>query len=377
MKHKHSASGAKRVAIGFGILAILFPAVALFGYNPFQDNLGTVQSPDPVVARWASMPFEWYLNPSVPDNNVSGCSTSLATCIQQTLADGYAMWTHAQVPIAGVPQTLTDLTVSYAGSSTITAPNAADCQNVIGFSDTNSSDFSTGTIAFTAVATVTQPAGTTGYFTYNCSGGVTKTCDLKDCMADADTEFNPNITFSVSTTPPSGTFSLQAVATHEEGHSLGLDHSGIAHAVMFPFGDTTLSGQELSLSTDDAIGISYLYPCTAHSTTGHCTADFSTATGVISGTVTLNGAGVFAAHVVIVNASTGNVVTDRLTKPDGTYKLEGVPPGNYKVLALPLSLNSNSGILTLGNFSGWACGYADSTCTTVPQNPTNYTGRYH
>lgn len=371
MKRRCSTGGTKRVVIAMGILALMFPAVLLWGYNTFLDNLGTIQAPVPVVPRWASMPFEWYLNPSVPSNNVTGCTASLSTCLQQTLADGYATWANAK--IAG--QTLTDLSVKYAGSSTTTAPNATDCQNVIGFSDSTSSDFPTGTIAFTSVATVTRPAGTTGSFQYNCSGGVTKTCDLDDCMADADIEFNPKITFSTASTPPSGSFSLQSVATHEEGHSLGLDHSGIAHVVMFPFGDTTSAGQQLALSTDDAIGISYLYPCT--SVSGNCTGIFSQETGVISGTVSLNGTGVFAAHVVVVNTSTGNAVADRLTGSNGAYKIEGIPPGNYQVLALPLAPNSNSGILTLSNFSGWECGYADSSCTTVPQNPTSYTGRYH
>ena len=370
MRHKHSGGGARRIAMGLGALAIMLSAALLFGYNTFQDNLGTIQAPVPVVPRWATLPVEWLLNASVPSNNVSGCSGSLATCIQQTLAAGFTTWTSAKVS----GQTLTDLTVQYAGSSALTSPNAADCQNVIGFSDTSSSDFPTGTIAFTQVATVTRPAGTSGSFQYNC-GGVTKTCDLDDCMADADIEFNPNISFSTSSTPPSGSFSLQSVATHEEGHSLGLDHSGIAHAVMFPFGDTTSAGQQLTLSADDAIGISYLYPCT--SITGNCTGIFSTATGVISGTVSLSGSGIFAAHVVAVNASTGNVVTDGLTSSDGTYKLIGIPPGNYFVLALPLAPNSGSGILALDNFSGWECGYADSGCTTVPQNPTSYTGRYH
>lgn len=375
MRQKQPAGGARRTVMAFGILAIMFSAVLMFGYNPFQDNLGTVSNPLPVAPRWSTLPFEWYLNASVPNNNVSGCSGTLATCIQNALTAGYASWTSAEVPINGTPQALTDLTVKYAGSSTLTSTDASDCRNVIGFSDTNTSDFSTGTIAFTAVATVTEPSGTSP-FQYSCSGA-SKICDLPVCIADADIEFNPAFTFSTAATSPSGTYSLQSVATHEEGHSLGLDHSGIAHAVMFPFGDTQSAGQQLALSVDDAIGISFLYPCTANSTTGSCTGVFSTATGKISGTVSLNGTGVFAAHVVVVNASTGNVVTDRLTNPDGTYNLIGVPPGNYHVLALPLAPNADSGILTLDNFSGWDCGYTDSACTTGPQNPTSYTGRYH
>ena len=179
-------------------------------------------------------------------------------------------------------------------------------------------------------------------------------------------EFNPSVQFTTSLSPPSNTFSIQSVATHEEGHLLGLDHSGIGHTVMFPFGDSSVAGEQFSLAADDAIGISYLYP----------SANFSTVTGTVSGTVNLSSSGVFGAHVIAVNANSGNAVTDGITASDGSYHLI-VPPGNYRILALPFSPNADSGVLTIDNFSGWLCGYADSQCTTVLVNPTSYTGRYH
>lgn len=367
MEHKRSAGRKGWLLVALVAFVVMFSAVLMFGYNPFQDNLGTIASPDPVIARWDSMPVTWLLNSATPNNNVNnaGCSSTLANCIQQAIAAGFTTWTSAQVG----GQSLTSLTSQYNGTSTLTTP-AVDCQNVIGFSDTNSSDFATGTIAFTQVATITRPAGTTGPFQYQCGSGsstVTKTCSLDDCIGDADIEFNPGYNFTTASTLPANTFSVQSVATHEEGHLLGLDHSGIAHAVMFPFGDSTSAGQQIQLSTDDAIGISFLYP----------NSNFSTATGVISGKVTLNGVGVFAAHVVAVDVNTGNAVIDRLTAPDGSYSLVGVPPGTYRILALPLAPNSDTGILILDNFSGWDCGYAGTGCTSVPQNPTSYTGRYH
>ncbi len=367
MRIKRRAGRKIQIAAGVAALAVMFSAVLTFGYNPFQDNLGTVTSPIPVVAHWNSMPLAWLLNPDTPNSNVSnsnsGCNDTLATCIQNSLKAGFTTWSSATV----TGQSLTTASAQYAGTSTLTTPVYNDCQNVIGFSDTNSGDFSTGTIAFTQVATVTAPSPTSVPFTYQCGDGSSRTCNYQDCIGDADMEFNPSVNFSISLTPPSGTFSLQSVATHEEGHMLGLDHSGIAHAVMFPYGDSTAAGQQTVLATDDAVGISFMYP----------SANFSTATGTISGQVFVSGSGVFGAHVVAMDANTGNAVVDGLTSPDGSYSLVGVPPGYYYVLALPLAPDSNTGVLSIDNFSGWDCGFAASTCSNIPQNPANYTGRYH
>lgn len=367
MCRKQSARGITRMAAGPAAVLAMFSAVLLFGYNPFQDNLGTVTAPVPVVARWNSMPLAWMLNAATPKSNVAtpGCTptSGSATCIQQSLTAGFTTWTNATV--AG--QDLTTASAQFSGMSTLTMPVFNDCQNVIGFSDTTSSDFSTGTIAFTEVATVTRQPGTSGPFQYQCNGGTAKVCNFDDCIGGADMEFNPTVNFTTSLAPPSGTFSLQSVATHEEGHMLGLDHSGIGHTVMFPYGDSTAAGQQTQLAADDAIGISFLYP----------SANFATATGVVSGHVTLSGSGIFGAHVVAVDANTGNAVIDGLTTPNGTYTLTGVPPGLYYVLALPLAGSSDSGVLSIDNFSGWECGYADSGCKNAPQNPTRYAGRYH
>ncbi|HEX5413714.1 MAG TPA: matrixin family metalloprotease [Terriglobia bacterium] len=362
MSQERGARRIRGIAAGAAAVISMLSAVLMFGYNPFQDNLGTLAAPVPAVARWNAMPLAWLLNAATPKNNVAGCSTP-ATCIQQSLTAGFTTWTNALVS----GQSLTDVSTQFSGSSTLTMPVFDDCQNVIGFSDTTSSDFSTGTIAFTEVATVTRQSGTTGTFQYQCSNGASKVCNFDDCVADADMEFNPSVNFTTAASPPDNTFSLQSVVTHEEGHMLGLDHSGIGHTIMFPYGDSTAAGQQTQLAPDDAIGISFLYP----------TADFGTATGVVSGHVTLSGSGIFGAHVVAVNANTGDAVIDGLTTPDGSYRLTGVPPGLYYVLALPLAGSSDSGVLSMDNFSGWECGYADSACANAPQNPTSYTGRYH
>jgi hypothetical protein len=132
--------------------------------------------------------------------------------------------------------------------------------------------------------------------------------------------------------------------------------------MMYPYGDSG-GNQQRELAVDDVVGVAFLYPAPA----------FAAATGTISGTVSLNGVGIFASHLVVAEKDSGVVVVDGLSTPDGSYRIEGVPPGAYRVLALPLS-----GVYTLGNFVDWACGYASNqgTCTGIPSNPTSYTGTF-
>ncbi|MGH9454932.1 MAG: carboxypeptidase-like regulatory domain-containing protein, partial [Terriglobia bacterium] len=83
---------------------------------------------------------------------------------------------------------------------------------------------------------------------------------------------------------------------------------------------------------------------------------------LLSGQVSLNSDGLYAAHVVAVDKSSGAAVVDGLSGPDGSYKLVGVPPGTYQVLVEPLT-----GVYTLSDFNGWTCGYATNPtdCTSA------------
>jgi hypothetical protein len=235
-----------------------------------------------------------------------------------------------------------------------------DCQNVVSFVPSAAVQFSTGTIAFTQITTALGNPP----FTYDCTTGApTRTSNLPAVIIDADMVFNRQESFSTATPTPAGELDVFATASHEFGHLLGLDHSGIAHTMMFPYGEFG-AGQQRVLAVDDVLGVAFLYPGPA----------FNTATGVLSGRVTLEGTGIFAAHVVAADKDTGEAVIDGLTNPDGIYDLIGVPPGTYHVLALPLS-----GVYDLSGFSGWVCGFASNTdtCTGFPQNPTDFTGAFH
>jgi hypothetical protein len=67
--------------------------------------------------------------------------------------------------------------------------------------------------------------------------------------------------FLGSATSCSGAFYIQDVATHEFGHVLGLNHSGVAGATMQPTLGSC-SQEWRSLSSDDIAGVEALYPPT-------------------------------------------------------------------------------------------------------------------
>jgi len=340
------------------LLSVLILGVALWGallgaYTLQQDTLnGALQ-----VLRWpsGSPVFTWEISPATGSNiDLSGGS------VEAAMQNAFASWTGAQLN----GQSITAFTVAEGPHSTLENPNTNDCSNVISFEPTIG--FPTGIVAYTFIGSVTH----TLPYTYVCGGN-----DLNGVLPaqiiGADVAFNPQWCFSTSQSPPAAflaacpgntAYDIQSIGTHEVGHMLGLDHSGLGHATMFPFGDAG-TGAQRSLGVDDVVGAAFLYP----------NGSFTTATGTISGTVTLSGSAAFASHVVLLDQETGKAITDGLTAPNGTYTLNGVPPGTYTLVALPLS-----GIYTIENFSLWTCGYASnqSNCTGVPSNPVNYSGAF-
>ena len=142
-------------------------------------------------------------------------------------------------------------------------------------------------------------------------------------ILEADVIFNPNTVFSTDAATPLNAVDLQAAATHEIGHFLGLDHTPLGSAVMFPIS----AGNSLSrtLTLDDTIGVSTLYPTTAFAMRGS-----------IEGTVrtTVNG-GVFGAIVVAVGQN-GQPTAATITDPDGNYSIAGLPAGFYTLYAEPM-----------------------------------------
>jgi hypothetical protein len=109
---------------------------------------------------------------------------------------------------------------------------------------------------------------------------------------------------------------------HEFGHTMGLQHT-LSSGVMSTLW-TSASSKATPLGADDIAGISVLYPADGYLPT----------VGSISGHVTLGSTGLALASVVALSATYPAISI--LTNPDGSYRMDGVPPGLYSVYAQPL-----------------------------------------
>jgi len=109
---------------------------------------------------------------------------------------------------------------------------------------------------------------------------------------------------------------------HEFGHALGLQHTLTSGVMSTGLTRATTKGRPLS--PDDVAGISLLYP----------TANFLASTGAITGRVAVGAEGLNAASVVALSPQ--GAAISAMTNPDGTFRIEGLPPGLYYVYAHPL-----------------------------------------
>jgi hypothetical protein len=86
-------------------------------------------------------------------------------------------------------------------------------------------------------------------------------------IADVDIDFNgQDYTWTVTDTGVRT--DVQAIASHELGHFVGLDHSEDESSTMWAYYDITPGGvgetRQRELSEDDEAGITYMYPCEPH-----------------------------------------------------------------------------------------------------------------
>lgn len=138
----------------------------------------------------------------------------------------------------------------------------------------------------------------------------------------SEIQLQANMTITV---PQQASFYDSSFTTmvHEFGHSLGLQHT-LTSATMSTY-ITRSTTKSMPIAPDDIAGLSLLYPAPG----------FLATTGSISGQVTLGGNGVNLASVVALSPTTGIAISN-LTNPDGTYEIDGIPPGSYLVYVHPL-----------------------------------------
>ncbi|PYS99225.1 MAG: hypothetical protein DMF65_09730, partial [Acidobacteria bacterium] len=156
-------------------------------------------------------------------------------------------------------------------------------------------------------------------------------------ITEADMAINPNVTrldqfgnevgSFFSTDGTNDSYDLESTFTHEIGHMLGLEHSGEVAATMQPRqgvnGTYNLPNfTTRTLASDDVAGIRAIYGPRNGS-------------GSIAGRVTYNspgGSATFGAHVFAEDAATGRVVAGNVALASGAYRIDALPPGQYRVV---------------------------------------------
>jgi hypothetical protein len=243
---------------------------------------------------------------------------------------------------------VSETSVTFAqGADTSTADGSSDGINLLTFENT---PVNTSVVGGALAVTV---------FSFNGSGEIT----------EADIVFSPSFTFTTMGTTDD-IYRILPLTLHELGHWLGLEHSALLSSTMFPYlpgnnyggGFETVQGR---LEQDDRTGINQLYDAAA----------YDSPYGGIQGTVTLGANKVYGGHVVAVNTANGLAFGGNLTlganqgSAYGTYKIMGLPPGNYRVYVEPMD-----GPTTYQNWTGnyGAGGYWGQAFTTGFQ--TTYYG---
>lgn len=159
------------------------------------------------------------------------------------------------------------------------------------------------------------PARTRVFF--NRSGAIT----------EADIALNPYQQFSTDGTV--GTYDLESAFTHELGHLLGLEHSGVIGSTMQPRqGRNGLYGLPATatrtLSEDDRAGVQALY--------GTRDPKARSTNGAIAGVITrTTGQPIFGANVWVEDSENGRFIAAYTTESDGSYEFANLTPGRYRL----------------------------------------------
>ncbi len=320
--------------------------------------------------------------------------------IGQVVSDSFGAWsgvTGTTMNATAYPGLLAPLEeVVTPNSCTNDAENNVDGLNTVCFNQ-SSTAFTSGVLAFTRTITANAPGATAGSSAPAVFAGQ---------ILDSDTLFRNDgqATFAtpggLATPQGQGAYDLESLLIHELGHWMGLDHSAVIRAIMFPFAPPP--GQYLGyrpsgsapdgpLADDDRTGMRAQYP----------DPNDTLNVGAIRGRIIPANpfalakfaapspgsavSGIVGAHVVAVDSETGSVIAGTLagwscdaanppTQFDGSFDLERLPVGrSYNLYAEPLV-----GLALPGDFSDVIMGLCSSsaapTCAAPPVN-TNFNVR--
>ena len=225
-------------------------------------------------------------------------------------------------------------------------------------------------------------------------------------ILDADIYFNPDDSTVTFATPAAlganpKAYDLESLLTHEMGHALGFSHSAVWSAMMFPFAPApgtftgtrpTVQKPDAPLADDDRTGLRVLYGDPNDTTyVGSIQGRIVPANPLSLPTTPAGVTGVFGAHVVAVDESSGAVIAGTMggwscqapgpVQFDGTYVIEHLPVGHsYYVYAEPLDgavspADVNQALDTLCRNSTTDPGWPSSQACVVPTVNQEFTVR--
>ncbi len=191
--------------------------------------------------------------------------------------------------------------------------------------------------------------------------GLTYVASFRDgnVIFDADTVFNAvDFTwFTDFSDPTTQKVFVEAIALHEAGHLLGLQHSPVGGATMLVGGEYGVNAQ-VGLAIDDRAAAWGLYP----------DSDRSRQVGRVNGRVMAGGQPVFGAAVFAENPL-GEVFAGTVTTSEGRYELGGLPAGGYTVRVAPLDPATSLNYLIRGLDISTAYGGAQTLFSPSDDRP--------
>ena len=226
-----------------------------------------------------------------------------------------------------------------------------------------------------SLITIADTAANRGLFSTGIQPGRARvTFDTSGNIQEADLAINPLVTrfdpfgnqvasfFSTDGTQDS--YDLESTFVHEIGHMLGLEHSGEIGSSMQPRQGTNgtfnlPSFTSRTLSSDDVAGIRAIYGPRS-------------GLGSIAGRVGYNsttGVAAFGAHVFAEDVATGRLVAGNVVNAAGNYRIDSLPPGQYRVIVEPL--DEPVAVTQIGSNGG---GYPASTLSQQPPFVTTEAG---